>query len=647
MSMHWKKLVLWGGLLLLITVIAYIPATRGGFIWDDDDYVTENRTLRSAAGLYRIWFELGANRQYYPMTHTTFWVEYHLWELNPFGYHLVNVLLHGLGAVLLWLVLSRLSVPAAWLAAALFALHPVHVESVAWITERKNLLSGFLYLGSLLSYLHFLGLGKETPEESPATAHRPGTRPLATRWGAFYALSLLLYVCALLSKSVTCTLPVIVLLLLWWKRGGVRWRDLVPLAPFFVAGLALGLTTVWAEKHFVGAQGEDWSFSFLDRLLVAGRALWFYAGKLLWPSPLMFNYPRWQIDSTVWWQYLFPVSVAGILAVLWMLRRRIGKGPLVGVLFFAVTLAPALGFFDVYPMRFSFVADHFQYLASLGLIVLFVAVGATGLGRLMPLRPRAVIGAVLLLVLGALVWKQGYVYRDLETLWLDTIARNPSSWLAHQNLGKEYLDRDRFAEAVSHLNAAVRLKPDEYKAHDNLGNAMTKQGLLDQAESHYLEALRIRPDYADGHYNLGVLRESQGRLGEAAAQYARALKFMPEHVWAHNNLGLAMVKLDRTQEGLEHFSKALELESDFLPARINMGIVLFGQGRLTEAIAHFSEAVRLEPDSPDAHNVLGAALLEQGKLQEARDQFAEALRIDPTYEEARSNLELVRELMGD
>jgi hypothetical protein len=432
-----KTLMIWAGVIILMTLVAYIPAMQGGYIWDDDVHVTDNSTLRTPDGLRRIWFELGAVPQYYPLVHTTFWVEYHLYQLEPFGYHLVNVLLHAFNAVFLWLVLRYLGIPGAWLAAAFFALHPVHVESVAWVTERKNVLSSFFYLAAVLAYLRFVDFERESESSFDSDKeHHLWLNNTRHPW-LFYALALFLYLCALLSKTVACSMPAAILLILWWKKTRVKWRDILALIPFFTVGVGLGLVTVWMEKYHVGAQGKEWALSFVDRCLIAGRALWFYASKLVWPHKLIFNYPRWQIDSGVWWQYLFPLAVLGVIFILWLLRSRITKAPLVAVLFFAGTLVPALGFFDVYPMQFSFVADHFQYLASIGLIVLFAAGIMTVLRRLDPLPSKIGCAACLavLFVFAFCVWQQGKIYGDSEALYRDTISKNPDAFMPHNNLG--------------------------------------------------------------------------------------------------------------------------------------------------------------------------------------------------------------------
>ena len=479
------------GLIVLITLVAYVPALQGGFIWDDDSYVTENPTLRSVQGLAKIWLEPRSNPQYYPLVFSSFWVEYHLWGLNPMGYHAVNALLHGLAAVLLWLLLKRIKVPGALLAAAVFALHPVHVESVAWITERKNVLSGLFYLGSALCLVRFFGLEQERTEQRQ-------------RFWWYYGSGLFLFTCALLSKTVTCTLPAAMVLLLWWKRGKVRGSEAVALVPFFLLGLGFGLLTAWLEQHHVGALGSEWELSFVDRFLVAGRVLWFYAGKLVWPAVLIFNYPRWHIDAGVWWQYLYPLSVLLVILVLWVFRQRIGRGPLVGVLFFCGTLFPALGFFDVYPFRYSYVADHFQYLASVGLIALAASAFTLAASRLSfwPKRVGVALSLVVLMALAGQTWSQSHVYKDWKTVWTKTLEKNPESALAHYNLGRLLLGQHKFDEAISHFSKALPLKPNSAEIHNNLGVALAGAGRLDEAASQFAEALRVNPDHAKARRNL-------------------------------------------------------------------------------------------------------------------------------------------------
>lgn len=621
-----KRLILLIAATWLLTLGVYAPAMRGGFIWDDDLTVTKNPMLRTAEGLRLIWFKPGATLQYYPLVFTSFWVEYHLWGLQPFGYHLVNVLLHALNALLFWLVLRRLSVSGALLAAGIFALHPVHVESVAWITERKNVLSGFFYLAALLAYLQFNPLDTKAPKRTGG-------------WG-YYGLAVLLFLCALLSKTVTCSLPAGLLLLSWWKRDRVGRRDLAALVPLFVLGASLALVTIWMEEHHVGARGETWALSFVERCLIAGRALWFYAGKLVWPQNLSFIYPRWQIDSGIWWQYLFPLAAVAVMLALWLMRRRIEKGPVVAVLFFAGTLVPALGFFDVYPMLYSFVADHFQYLASMGLITLGVAAGTAFAGRFGQ-RGRYVgstSGVLVVVLLGLLTWKQGRHYKDLETLWRDTLAKNPTAWMAHNNLGVVLDHNGNLEEAQAHYSQALRIKPDYAEAHNNLGGVLADRGNYEDAILHYGEALRIKPDYADAHYNLGRTLADQGKLQEAIGHYAEALRIQPLLAKAHNNWGIALARQGKVQQAIEHYVQALRIRPDDVKVHFNLGNILFSQGKIKEAILCYQGALRIQPEFAEAHNNLANALLKQGTLQEAIVHYSEALRINPDYAKAHYNL---------
>ncbi|MEK7745524.1 MAG: tetratricopeptide repeat protein, partial [Elusimicrobiota bacterium] len=493
-------------LILVGTFAAYSPALDGGFLWDDDDYVSENETLRSAAGLGRIWSEIGAVPQYYPMVHTSYWLEYRLWGLRTRGYHLSNVFLHGLCAILLALLLSRLGAPWPWLAAALFAFHPVHVESAAWITERKNVLSGAFYLASALAYLRF--------QEGPGEGRPAGE-------GRFYALSLGLFLCALLSKTVTATLPAALALIAWWKRGRIGRRDILALLPFLASVLPFCMLTSRMERLHVGASGAGWSLGVLERLLIAGRASWFYLGKLAWPADLAFIYPRWEIDPGIAGQYLFPAAFLALLALVWMARGRLGRGPAAALLYFSGTLLPALGFFDFYPMRFSFVADHFQYLASIGPLALGASALALGAAR----HPRLarVLACALLLGLAAAAWRRAAVFSDLETLWRDTLAKNPACWMAHDNLANLLVKNGRMEEAVRRYEEALRIKPDYPEALNNLGALLFRQGRLAEAEGRLREAARLSPGHAKAHNNLGAVLFRRGDVRGAVSCFNRAL----------------------------------------------------------------------------------------------------------------------------
>ena len=586
--MKWRAQGLYAGAALVVaTLVAYAPVVLCGVIWDDNEYVFQNEMLRSLTGLGQIWLVGGATPQYYPLVFTSFWLEYRLWGLDPLGYHVINVLLHGTSALLLWRVLRHLGLRSAWLVAAVFALHPVHVESVAWITERKNVLSGGLYLASMLCYLRFARLGSGDPQP---------------RWGgALYGASLLLYAGALTSKTVTLSLPAVLALILWWK-GRLGWRSCAALIPFIAIGVPFGLLTVWMERHHVGAVGAEWDLSLIERILIAGRALWFYAEKLVWPHPLVFNYPRWTIDPGVWWQYLYPAAVVAAVAILWWRRAVWGRGPLVAVLAFAGTLVPALGFFDVYPMRYSFVADHFQYLASIALIALAVELVWNGvvLNRRLPAQVGWAAALGILAVLGTLTWREIPEYENPISLWRATIADHPDSWLAHSNLGMYVGERGEIALAIAHQRRAIELKPDFANAHDNLGTALARLGKTDDAIREFRLTLELEPERAKTLSNLGSAMAAKGRFTDAIEAYERSLELRPDHVTTLNNLGSLVVKTDR-EAAIRYFERAIEGEPEFAQAHFNLASALAPAERV-RAIDRFETAARYFAENGSARH---------------------------------------------
>ncbi len=532
--------------LMIAVFLVYYPAWHGGFVWDDNFNVTKSN-LRSWYGLFHIWFNPTATHQYYPLTHNLFWIQYWLWGEGTLGYHLVNIFLHSMAAVMVGLILRKLAIPGAFFAAAIFALHPVHVESVAWISELKNTLSTVLYLGSAMVYLRFDQQRKKS----------------------FYFLALALFVLAILSKTAIVTLPAALLVIFWWQRGSLLWKkDILPLLPFFICGISAGFFTIWVEKTIIGAAGPDFTIPFLERILIAGQAIWFYLSKLFWPADLIFIYPRWDTGHASLWQFLFPAAVIVLLATLWLLRRH-GRGPLAGYLFFIGTSFPVLGFFNVLYFTYSFVADHFQYLASIGIIALFAAAVATFLKRL-NLRYRQAgyfICLLLLLILASLTWRQCQMFTDMETLYRTTISKNPQCWMAHNNLGIFLSQNGRFDEAISHFQKALEIKPNDPEFLSNLGISLDERGRFDEAISLFQKALRIMPDNDRFHNNLGVALMRKGNLKEALSHYQKALYFNPDRAECHLNVGIILSRSGRTDEAIIHFQKALEIKPDFAEAR--------------------------------------------------------------------------------
>jgi len=553
--------------LAALAVAAYLPALGAGFIWDDDVYITGNPHLTSLSGLATIWLRPSSNMQYYPLTFTTLWVERQLWGLDPAGYHAVNVALHAACAVLLWLLLRALRLPGPLLAAAVFAVHPVLVESVAWCAELKNVQSAALSLLSLLLYFRAF-----PPGDGPPPPERRRRRD--------FALALLAFAGSLLTKPAAVALPLVIVLVAWWKRGRVTAADLLRVAPMLLMSVAMGVMTIVAEREYSGAEGAEWRSTPLARALVAGRALAFYAGKLAWPHPLMSVYPRWAVDTGAWWQYLFPLSAAAAIATLWALRGRLGRGPLTAALAYVLLLAPALGFVDIAYQQYSFVADHFQYHAAPAPIAL-AAAALAGVHARARRRASAVAlaatGTLLLAVLGTLTWRHAGTFRSEATRCADTVAKNPGAWVAMENLAMELAAAGRHRDAI----------------------AM------------YGRALAARPQYADALVNRGVSLAAIGDLPAAARDYREALRLGAESAEAHSNLGRILAVEGDLDGAAEHFRAALRIRPRFAAARLSLGQTLLRRGRVDEAVAELERAAADSPADPGIRRALAQALARQ------------------------------------
>ena len=631
--------------LLLAVLAAYFPAIGNGYVWDDDAYLTSNQLILAPDGLKRIWFSLDSPSQYFPLIFTVFRIEYALWGLNPAGYHLVNILLHALNACLVWVILRRLALPGAWLAAALFALHPVQVESVAWITERKNVLSTVFYLAALLSWLRFT-------EENGAGRRRA------------YGLALGFCWLALFSKTTTCTLPAAMLIVCWLRGERLIWKRIVEIIPFAVSGLMMGLLTIWWERYHQGTSGPEFALGVGQRVLIAGRAFWFYLWKLAWPTNLTFSYPRWTIETGDWRQWLWPVGVVVLGAVLWLRRQGPGRGPLAGFVFFLSTLAPLLGFIALYTFRYTFVADHYQYVACLGPLSLLAAALSRKWIRPFPdYGLRVALPLALLLVLGSLTWNQNRVYRDDETLWRDTIAKNPSSWMAQNNLGLALAARGQTAAAALHYEESLRLEPGNALALVNLGMEHRRKGDHAAAEAAYRRAIAINPGNRKAHLELGVLLLGQSRTAEARRSLLSVLGLDPEEAvreagagesagagrrdgqWndpdqaqAHYYLGKIFLEQEDLEGAAEQFRSALRRRADFSNAHYWLGNIFLQQNHVEQAASEFQAALRIQPSFADAHYNLGVALHRAGKTAEALEHFTVAVRLNPNHAKAQNNL---------
>ena len=611
-------------LIVGLAFAVYWPSLRGDLLWDDDVHITRPE-LQSLSGLVRIWTEPGATQQYYPLLHSAFWLEHAVFGDAMLGYHTTNVLLHAIAAILVVAVLVQLRLPGAGLAGILFTVHPVCVESVAWVSEQKNTLSLVFYLLAALAYLRF--------------ERRRGEAGSGRRYAAASAL----FVAALLSKTVTATLPAALLVVAWWQRGRIEWkRDVVPVLPWFALSLASGTVTAVVERTLIGAEGSQFSLTLIDRCLLAGRVIWFYLGKLLWPFDLAFVYPRWNLSTGAWIGALGVAGALGATAALWTVRRR-WRGPLAAWLFFLGSLFPALGFFNVYPFIFSYVADHFQYLACLGVLSAAAAGAALALARSTP-NGRVIGWSAITAAMAGLALlsnAQCATYADQKVLYETTIERNPGCWMAQNNLGLWFKDHGKPDQAMVHYREALRLRPAYAQAHNNLGVCLEERGDMESAIAEFESAIRLTKDYSVAHNNLGIaLGSVPGRLNEAVDQFQEAIREKPDFAEAHNNLGSALMKTpDRANEAIKQFRDALRLEPNFADAHSNLGDALstFPE-RLEEAASQYRESLRLNPNSAEAHNNLGLVLNSQGKTMEAIAEYNEALRCAPAFAEIHLNI---------
>jgi tetratricopeptide (TPR) repeat protein len=658
-------------LLVLLTVAAYLPALKAGFIWDDDVLITQNRMVKASDGLYRFWLTTEAT-DYYPMTGSLCWLEWRLWDGRATGYHVVNVLLHAVNAVLAWLILRRLKVPGAWLAAAVFAIHPVNVATVAWVSEQKNTLSMLFYALSILLYLRFdESISAEAGPKAvvgtrwcAATDGRAAARPYPTDAGRriasilMYILSLFAFVLALLAKTAVVMLPVVLLGCVWWRHGRVNWKHWLCSVPYFVSSLILAIVTIVQHREALGKIVVQ-AGGFGVRLAGAGWAVWFYLSKALLPVGLTVIYPKWGIDASRWVSYVPGMVAIGGLALFWWKRGTWGRPLLFGLGYFVVMLFPVLGFFDQAFYRYSLVADHWQYYSIIGVIALVVAGGQQicsrgaapvlsreasarhsdqpHAGRAAWLQKPALLGAGLLLVLGVATWRRSRMYADSKTLWRDNAIKCPGAW-PRDHLGLALLEAGRLEDAVGEFEQALRLDPGFAQGHFDLGVAWGTAGNFPEAIRHYEQALRLQPRFAEAHSNLGAVLTRAGRIDEAIEHFERAIQINPDLADAHNNLGVALDRLGRVGEAIEQFEVAVRLKPDFAKARNNLGDALLRQGRVQEAIGQYEQVARLRPGDAAVLNNLGTALWRTGRFREAVKCYEQALRINPGNPEAHYNL---------
>ena len=606
----------------LLVAIGYFPVTQAGFIWDDL-ILTSSKAVQEWSGLWQLWVEtentyrVGNTREghFWPILYSTFWLEHKLWGFAPLGYHLVNLLLHVVNACLVWKLMSRLAVPGAWLIAAVFAVHPVHVEAVAWVMTRKDLLSTLFYLTAALAWLRFV--------DTPGAGR--------------YFLTLALFMAGLLSKSMAATLPAGLLIWHWWQQGRVTSTDVLRLLPFFLVGLGIGLADM---SFYQRRETVSFDLSAIDRVLISARALWFYVGKVLWPAGLAVIYPRWDIDpmEPLGWAYV--AAALAVAALLWFFRQRIGRGPLAGVAFFAVTLSPVLGLVDSTYMQWSFVADRYQYLASLGLIAVLVGGAVHGVDELSGAwrNGGVAVAGVVLVVLSTLTWQLAGIYRDEVTFYKHIIALNPVARDAHLNLSAALSARGRKEEALAAALTAVDQRPDSADAYGNVGEALIGLRRFDEAEQYLRRGRKVDPRHRNVLQNLAIAVERQERYEEALEVYDGLLKLNREDARTHVGWGGLLIRMQRYAEALDALTPVEALTPGLpsvrpLHARLHAQLSLVARklGRLDEAEEHHRRAVGLAPRDPEPIQNWAESLRKQGNYEEALEWYGTVIELDPLF----------------
>jgi len=563
-SSRWIDLLLHAAIIVLACLWIYSPAYHGDWLWDDDQLLTANPVVQSSslAGLSKLWFNPdGAD--FFPLSYTALWAQWPFFKNQPTGYHVTTIVLHVIGSLLLWALLDRMRVPGAWLSSLIFAIHPVAVESVAWVSETKNTLSLPLFLLSCLCWV--------SQDDERASGRRA--------W--LYGLSILFFLLAMLAKTSMVGLPVLLLLHAWWKRGAVTLQDVIRAAPFFLISFVLGIITIQyqhgraigAEKILVGGVAS--------RIATAGMAVLFYLKQIVWPVPLLPIYPRWEVDPPKAWQFLAWPVIAAAAAWLWANRGTAdrpgwGRHALFGLGFFLLMVLPVLGFVTISYMRITWVADHFIYLPMIGVIALIGAAATRWYERSTSSAQPLILagGAIVLATCGLLSFRYANAWASEDALWTHTLKINNNAWQAHNRLGAKKFSRGDIEGGYYHFTQSTKLRPDLGETHNNLGSALSAKGRLNEAIKEFTEACRLTPHVPAMHVNLANSLFQAGRFAEASEKFLTLLEKEPKNPALLNNYAVTLYKLGNKEAAVLYFRKALELNPNLKDAREGLAVAL-------------------------------------------------------------------------
>lgn len=546
--------------LVLAGLCIYSPTYHGDWLWDDDVVLTTNPDVLSGtlSGLLKLWVNPDGI-DYFPLSYSLFWLQALAFGPQSTGYHITSILLHISSGLLLWTLLATLKIPGAWVTALAFTIHPVCVESVAWVAETKNTLSLALFLASCIFWV-------KQDDESPG--------PKRER---IYLLSITFFLLAMFAKTSVVAMPVLTLLYAWWKRGVVTMQDAIRAAPMFLISIVLGIVTIqyqWGRA--IGAEGVPVG-GFDSRLAVAGMAILFYLATILWPVHLLPIYPRWEVDPPKAWQLLPLILIGGASVWMWKNRHtRWGRDAILAFGFFLLMIAPVLGLVDIAYMRITWVADHFLYLPMIGPLASIVAVATTWLEKRNE-RERIVFSALaagIMLFLAANAFFYAINWTDEDRLWEHTLASNNDAWQAHNRLGVRKLNQGDLDGAYYHFRNSTRIRPDLGETKNNLGVVLLKMGRIDEALKAYQDAADNWPQNLGIRYNLADTYLQAGRLDEARAGFEELLEAEPSNPVFLYKFALTLLKLGEPEKAVEAFRRVLEIDPTFKDARESLEAAL-------------------------------------------------------------------------
>jgi|GEM_PF-552067 len=624
-------LILQGILILAASVLVNGASVKYGFNWDDDYHVTSNPCVAGPWGIGHIWTSSNAN--FFPFVLTTLRLEFLAWGAKPSLFHFVNLLFHSLDGILLWMVLKEVKVRWAFLGALLWTIHPVQSESAEWISEQKNTESAFFYLIAIYCFLKWLAKGKE------------GSMPL---YLATFIFSLL----ALTSKTSTVMLPVLMSVLAWWMGTRVDKRVLSALTPFYLLSVAAGILTVLEQKYHVGAVGHEYTLSLIERLGLSGMTPWFYLAKLLTPWTVCFIYPKWDHESLVLAGLaLLPVNLLGVTGLIMFRGISVCRVVLFATLCFVIPLLPVMGFFDGYFFRYSYVSDHFQYLASMAPLALLGA----GLGTLAHSDskgrgPRSVMAVCIsILVLILLIWVNISLtprFLDRKALWTDTLKRNPNCWMAMNNLGLLELSAGRTDAAERFFQSAIRIHPNDEGDWNNLGVLNMDRGDFVTAKKNLEKALEINPKESKILDNIARLNLLQGKEGEAMSWFTRAVNANELNSKAVCHLSALLIKMGQSNEAQAILEKTARVVPRDPKLHLLLASILYSKGQFTESLRENQNALFLDPSDQEANHNL--ARLEMGSdPMKAKNRLLSLLKQFPQDVDAWNLLALILLSVGD